>query len=107
MGLTKAGEIAERLIGAGREGSTPALIVERASLPDERRVLTTLSGLGAAAVGLTGPALLIVGEAMAMAQVEAPSTASRSHSPRGGGEALAFSPPVGGRPGEAGSGAVR
>jgi uroporphyrin-III C-methyltransferase len=67
MGLTKAGEIAARLIAAGREGSTPALVVERASLPDERRVLTTLSGLGAAAGDLTGPALLIVGEAMAMA----------------------------------------
>ncbi len=104
MGLTKAGEIATRLTAAGRAASTPALIVENASLADERRVRTTLSGLGAAAEGLTGPALLIVGEAMAMAAVDAPSTASRSPSPSGGGEALAFSPPSGGGAGEAGRG---
>jgi uroporphyrin-III C-methyltransferase len=67
MGLTKAGEIAQRLMAAGRASSTPALIVENASLAHERRVLTTLSGLGAAAAGLVGPALLIVGEAMALA----------------------------------------
>jgi uroporphyrin-III C-methyltransferase len=67
MGATKADEIAQRLIAAGRAASTPALIAENASLPDERRVLTTLADLGAAARGLTGPALLIVGEAMALA----------------------------------------
>jgi len=104
MGLTKAGEIAARLMAAGRAGSTPALIVENASLADERRILTTLSGLGAAAQGLAGPALLIIGEAMAMAVVDAPSTASRSPSPKGGGEAPTFSPPSGGRAGEAGRG---
>ena len=76
MGLSKAGEIARRLIGAGRAASTPALVVENASLPDERRILTTLAGLGAAAEGLTGPALLMVGEAMALAAApEAPATA--------------------------------
>jgi len=67
MGLTRAGQIAARLFAAGRAASTPALIVENASLPSERRILTTLDGLRAAAEGLTGPALLIVGEAMAMA----------------------------------------
>ena len=69
MGLTKAAEIAARVIAAGRGGATPALIVENASLPDERRLVTTLAGLGAAAEGLTGPALLMVGEAMALADV--------------------------------------
>jgi uroporphyrin-III C-methyltransferase len=68
MGLTKAAEIAGRLIGAGRAASTPALVVENASLASERRILTTVADLGAAAEGLSGPALLIVGEAMAMAQ---------------------------------------
>jgi uroporphyrin-III C-methyltransferase len=67
MGLTKAAGIGARLMDAGRAASTPALIVENASLPGERRIVTTLAGLGAAAEGLTGPALLIVGEAMAMA----------------------------------------
>jgi uroporphyrin-III C-methyltransferase len=67
MGLATGAAIAARLIGAGRAASTPALIVENASLPEERRVATTLGGLGAATQGLSGPALLIVGEAMALA----------------------------------------
>ncbi len=79
MGLTKAAEIAARLIDAGREPSTPALIVENASLMAERRILTTLSGLGAAAEGLSGPALLIVGEAMAMADVADPPAQTDRH----------------------------
>ena len=51
-----------------RSGATPALIVENASRADERRRVATLASLGDAAAGLEGPALLIVGEAMALAQ---------------------------------------
>ncbi len=68
MGLSTAGAIADRLVGAGRDPATPTLIVENASRADERRIVTTLGGLGQAAAGLTGPALLMVGEAMALAQ---------------------------------------
>jgi uroporphyrin-III C-methyltransferase len=68
MGVSTAGPIAARLIEAGRSGETPSVIVEDASLPTERRVVTTLAGLAAAAEGVSGPALLIVGEAMALAQ---------------------------------------
>jgi uroporphyrin-III C-methyltransferase len=67
MGLSSAAAIAQRLIGAGRAPSTPALIVENASLETERRVITSLARLGDAAAGLSGPALLMVGEAMALA----------------------------------------
>jgi uroporphyrin-III C-methyltransferase len=67
MGVSTAPAIAARLLAAGRAGSTPALIVENASLADERRIVTTLSGLADAAAEITGPALLIVGEAMALA----------------------------------------
>jgi uroporphyrin-III C-methyltransferase len=73
MGLSTASAIAARLIGAGRAGSTPALIVENASRADERRILTTLAALGEATAGLSGPALLIVGEAMALAEVQSPT----------------------------------
>jgi uroporphyrin-III C-methyltransferase len=68
MGLSNAAAIARRLVEAGRDGATPALVVENASLEGERRVATTLAGLGDAAEGLTGPAILVVGEAMALAQ---------------------------------------
>jgi uroporphyrin-III C-methyltransferase len=78
MGLSTARAIAERLIGAGRAGSTPALVVENASRADERRILTTLAGLAAAVAGLSGPALLIVGEAMALAQAQNPLASEAS-----------------------------
>ncbi|WP_371129796.1 uroporphyrinogen-III C-methyltransferase [Phenylobacterium sp.] len=68
MGVSTAAGISARLIGAGRAGSTPALIVENASRADERRVVTTLAALPDAAAQVAGPALLIVGEAMALAQ---------------------------------------
>ncbi len=70
MGVTAAGMLAARLIGAGRHASTPVLIVENASRPDERRVLTSLAELPKAAAGLDGPALLVIGEVAALAKVE-------------------------------------
>ena len=74
MGLSTAGRIAARLMAAGRDGATPALVVVNASRADEQRVLTTLAGLSAACAALHGPALLMVGEAMALAQgLEVPS----------------------------------
>jgi uroporphyrin-III C-methyltransferase len=76
MGVSTAGFIAQRLTAAGRAGATPALIVESASRSDERRILTTLAGLATAAEGLKGPALLMVGEAMAMADIKVPGDAA-------------------------------
>jgi len=85
MGVSTAPAIAARLIAAGRDGATPALIVADASLPSERRVVTTLAGLAAAAQGVEGAALLIVGEAMALAVAGTPHpTASRPPSPARG-----------------------
>ncbi len=69
MGLTTAASLAGRMIAAGRAASTPALIVENASRADERRVLTRLGELRTATVGLEGPALLIIGEVAALADV--------------------------------------
>jgi uroporphyrin-III C-methyltransferase len=70
MGLSTAPVIAARLSEAGRAPGTPALVVEQASLPGERRVLTTLSALAETAARLDGPAVLIIGEVAALAQVE-------------------------------------
>ena len=68
MGLTTAGLIAGRLMEAGRDAATPALVVVNASRPDEARYPTTLGGLAEVAQGLSGPALLMVGEAMSLAR---------------------------------------
>ncbi len=67
MGLSTAPVVAEHLIAAGRGPGTPALIVENASRPDERRRLVTLATVAEAARDFSGPALLMVGEAMALA----------------------------------------
>lgn len=71
MGLSTAPQIAERLIAAGRSGSTPVAVVENASLPSERRAVTTLAGLAEVAAGFDGPAVLIIGEVAALASMSA------------------------------------
>ena len=70
MGLSKAAVIAARLMGAGRSAETPALVIENVSLASERRIVTRLGELATAAAGLSGPALLMIGEAMALARAE-------------------------------------
>ncbi len=77
MGVTTAGVLAGKMIAAGRIASTPVLIVENASRADERRVLTKLGQLTTATIGLDGPALLVIGEVAALADVE-PIVASAS-----------------------------
>ena len=77
MGASTAGRIADRLIAAGRAPGTPAMVVFRASRPDEVRCVTTLSALGEAAAAGSGPALLIVGEAMAVATALEPADFAR------------------------------
>lgn len=67
MGLSTAPAITARLMAAGRAGSTPVAVVENASLPDERRVVTTLLGLPEAVKDMAGPALLVIGEVAALA----------------------------------------
>ena len=69
MGLSTAPAVAARLIEAGRAPSTPVLVVQNASLADEQRVLTRLIDLPNAVLGLDGPALLLIGEVAALAQL--------------------------------------
>jgi uroporphyrin-III C-methyltransferase len=55
--------IATSLIGGGKSPATPVAVVESASLPDERRLLTTLGALGAADLPrAAGPVVMCVGE---------------------------------------------
>jgi uroporphyrin-III C-methyltransferase len=71
MGLSTAPMIAARLMAAGRAASTPVVLVENASRSEERRVITTLSALPEAAQALTSPAMMIIGEVAALAQISA------------------------------------
>jgi uroporphyrin-III C-methyltransferase/precorrin-2 dehydrogenase/sirohydrochlorin ferrochelatase len=64
MGLLGLTEITERLIGAGMSTETPALLIERATLSDQREVEATLATLAVRATeeDIRGPTIVIIGE---------------------------------------------
>jgi uroporphyrin-III C-methyltransferase len=63
MGAGEAEAIADALIAHGMQPGTPVIVTENASLPDRRTFEMTLRDLpGVAALGLTGPALITIGE---------------------------------------------
>lgn len=66
MGLARIGEIARGLVAAGRDKATPAAAVSSATTKDERCVAGTLENIAARAEGLVSPAILIVGDAVAL-----------------------------------------
>lgn len=63
MGKAACRLVSDQLIAAGLPAATPAMIVENASLPDERIVRTTLALLEIATAPLItdGPAILLIG----------------------------------------------
>jgi uroporphyrin-III C-methyltransferase len=67
MGLGRLGSIAARLIALGRSPSTPAAVVSRATLPDERTVVADLATIADAVrkADLATPALIVVGDVVA------------------------------------------
>lgn len=79
MGKAAAPEVSGRLIAAGLPASTPVALVESASLPGERHFHTSLGLLPLAArtaLG-NGPALLLIGEAMARPAANAESAGNQ------------------------------
>ncbi|HEX9465910.1 MAG TPA: siroheme synthase CysG [Alphaproteobacteria bacterium] len=63
MGLSNAGEIAARLIGAGMNRQTPVAVVQNGTRPDQSVTTGVLAELGALAERHAGrgPALLVIG----------------------------------------------
>jgi uroporphyrin-III C-methyltransferase len=81
MGKAAAGDVSRQLIAAGLPGSTPVALVESASLPEERQFLTRLDLLplvARTALG-QGPALLLIGAALAEAARPAERTMTANH----------------------------
>jgi uroporphyrin-III C-methyltransferase/precorrin-2 dehydrogenase/sirohydrochlorin ferrochelatase len=70
MGVARYAEIAAKLIAAGNSPSTPAAIVERGTLPEQRVVVCSLGDLAAAATDLDvqSPALLLIGATTPLAE---------------------------------------
>ncbi len=70
MGLKRLSQIAARLMAAGLPGATPAVVISQGTLPGERHVLAPLSEIAAAAAAasLAAPALVVIGEVVALAR---------------------------------------
>ncbi|HET8894741.1 MAG TPA: uroporphyrinogen-III C-methyltransferase [Gaiellaceae bacterium] len=66
MGGAVVARLAERLIEHGKPASTPAAVVSRGTTEDERVVVAPLGAIGAAARLLPTPALVIIGEVVAV-----------------------------------------
>ena len=72
MGAGQAGLIASALLAQGLSAATPVVVVESASLPERRQWRLALRDLARIAdFGVTGPALILLGEVYADALQEA------------------------------------
>jgi uroporphyrinogen III methyltransferase/synthase len=68
MGVRELPRLVRRLSDAGRDPSTPVAIVERATMPGQRVIRSTLGGIVSAAerAGIESPAVIIVGATAAL-----------------------------------------
>jgi uroporphyrin-III C-methyltransferase len=62
MARKHAGDIAAKLIAAGRSAQEPAAIVSDATIRKQNVVVTTLEKLGSAATASAAPAIIVIGE---------------------------------------------
>jgi uroporphyrin-III C-methyltransferase / precorrin-2 dehydrogenase / sirohydrochlorin ferrochelatase len=66
MGLASAAAVRDGLIGAGRDGATPAAVLARGTRPDSQAAVGRLEELAALAAEVgEGPAILVIGEVAA------------------------------------------
>lgn len=68
MGTRTLRSVAAALIGAGRDPSTPAALIERGWTPQQRTLVSTLGEIADAAqrAGATSPAVVVVGDVVAL-----------------------------------------
>ena len=66
MGVAHLGEIASSLVAAGKNPATPAAVIARGTHPDGESVSGRLDEIAELAAGLDSPALLVVGDVVAV-----------------------------------------
>jgi uroporphyrin-III C-methyltransferase len=72
MALGNLPEVADALLAHGKEPDTPAAVVASGTLPEQRTVIASLAAIAAAAAGLEPPALVVIGDVVALADRLAP-----------------------------------
>ena len=68
MGLTHLPEIVAGLLAAGKDRHTPAAVVSNGTRPDGQSVTGTLAEIASLVDGLVSPALLVVGDVVAVGE---------------------------------------
>ena len=68
MAVANAGAIADALVGGGRDEDTPVAVIAEGTMPGERVVLTTLADLATDVADVSPPAIIVVGEVVAVAR---------------------------------------
>ena len=66
MALDELDSLCKRLLALGLDPSTPAAVISRGTWPDQEVVVAEVRGIADAAVGLAGPALVVVGEVVGL-----------------------------------------
>jgi siroheme synthase len=79
MGLAHLPDIVAGLLTAGKDARTPAAVVSNGTRPDGRSVTATLGDVALLVDGLVSPALLVVGDVVAVgAELAAVSAHARA-----------------------------
>jgi len=76
MGLGGLARLAERLVEHGLSAATPAAVVSAGTTPREQTVVAPLGAIASAARGLPTPALVVVGEVVALRHALVPARRS-------------------------------
>src|SRR5262249_3395581 len=68
MGLARLAEIVAGLVEHGLDPETPAAVISGGTTPDEEAVVASLSTIAEAAAELRSPALIVVGDVVALSE---------------------------------------
>jgi len=72
-------QITAGLVRHGKDPYTPAALISRGTMPDQRLAVGTLAGLATLAHGFASPALIVVGEVVAVGSALAAAAAAPAH----------------------------
>ena len=88
MALDELDAVCKRLLALGLDPATPAAVISRGTCADQEVVVGDVAGIAEAAMGLPGPALVVVGEVVALRELllEPGDVAKLSLRHRGGSE---------------------